>query len=965
MGTATGDLKPSYPLLEQTSDKHLQHLRSRAPEVEAELTPEQQHELKQVLGLSDFIAEQLSHHPEWIQEFFAEDFAKPERQFFSQQLQQLMQNVNSEEQAKAVLRYFRNKQMTRLAWRDFMGRAPLESSLLDLSVLAEALIICARDWLYQDLCNTLGTPCDKKGNPQPLMILGMGKLGGRELNFSSDIDLIFTFPEHGETQGGRRTLDNQQFFIRMGQRLVNLLGQVTTDGFVFRVDMRLRPYGESGPLVVSYSALEDYYQEQGREWERYAMIKARALGPWNRFSDQLHDLLRPFIYRRYIDFSAIDSLRRMKALIAQEVRRRQLTDNIKLGAGGIREVEFVVQSFQLIRGGREPDLRVQNLFTAINTLYELGQIDYLSAEELRQNYCLLRRVENLMQAIADQQTQTLPSHPLDWQRLCFALEMQDEKQLRDVITGAMRSVHRHFRAAVGGEESTDAINDCWTVQLWGCQTPELAQSMLAEHGIEDNEFAPLLRAWCDTISHRTIGPRGRETLDKLMPKLLEEIGLQPLPSHALKPVLGVLEQILTRTTYLELLYENPGARQQLISLCLASPWIASEIAHFPMLLDELIDPSQLYNTTSLDDYASELRQYLLRIPEDDLEQQMEALRQFKLSQQLKIAAADVTGVLPVMEVSDHLTFLAEAIIEQVIQQAWRQITERHGKPIGLEAGQTSFAVVGYGKLGGIELGYGSDLDLVFLHDGDNSGMTDGERPLDVSHFYVKLAQRIQHLFTTRTMSGTLYEVDLRLRPSGSSGLLVSSIEAFADYQFNEAWTWEHQALVRARFIYGDNSLAQRFADIRSQVLQLPRDQQQLCNDVRNMRQKMRDHLLKAPADMFDLKQSRGGITDIEFIAQYLVLANAHAYPELCVWSDNVRIFEVLADLELLPTMTAQLLTQVYCELRDDNHRLTLAGKPGLLPLVEVAQQTQQVYEIFEQVLLPGDVCHDQTPPVTH
>jgi glutamate-ammonia-ligase adenylyltransferase len=954
MGTTTGELKPFHPLLEQVADKQLQQLQSRWPDLETGLTPEQRHELKQVLGLSDFVAEQLCRHPEWLSEFFAEDFAKPERQFFGEQLQQLLHDITDEEQAKHILRLYRNKQMTRLAWRDFMGRAALESSLLDLSVLAEALIIAARDWLYDEMCRALGTPCDKQGQPQPLMILGMGKLGGRELNFSSDIDLIFTFPEHGETQGGRRTLDNQQFFIRMGQRLVNLLGQVTADGFVFRVDMRLRPYGDSGPLVVSYSALEDYYQEQGREWERYAMVKARALGPWNRFSDQLHDLLRPFVYRRYIDFSAIDSLRRMKALIAQEVRRRQLTDNIKLGAGGIREVEFVVQSFQLIRGGREPALRVQNLFTALKTLYELGQMDYLAVEELRQSYQLLRRVENLLQAIADKQTQTLPDNPLDWQRLCYALDIPEEAQLLDAINTAMRSVHRHFRAAVGGEESKDVVNDCWTVQLWSCQTPELAQAMLAEHGIEDTDFAPLLRSWCDNISHRTIGPRGRETLDKLMPKLLEEIGLQPLPSQALKPVLGVLEQILTRTTYLELLYENPGARQQLISLCLASPWIASELARFPVLLDELIDPAQLYNTTSLDDYASELRQYLLRIPEDDLEQQMEALRQFKLSQQLKIAAADVTGVLPIMEVSDHLTFLAEAIIEQVVQQAWQQVTARHGAPAGLASGQTGFAVVGYGKLGGIELGYGSDLDLVFLHHGQSGTVTDGERPLDVGHFYVKLAQRIQHLFTTRTVSGTLYDVDLRLRPSGASGLLVSSIEAFSDYQFNEAWTWEHQALVRARFIYGDNSLAQRFVEIRNQVLQQPREMQQLARDVREMRQKMREHLLKAPSGMFDLKQSAGGITDIEFIAQFLVLAHAHEHPELCMWSDNVRIFEVLADLELLPTMTAQLLTQVYCQLRDDNHRLTLAGKPGQLAVADVAPQVKQVSEIYAQVLQSND-----------
>ena len=367
--------KPFSELLCKQAGKHWHLLVERWPEVVTELSLIEQQELQRVMGLSDYVATQLCRHPEWIAPFFSGQLTRLDRQDFADEIQSLLDPVTQEETAKSVLRNYRNRQMVRLAWRDFMGYSPLQESLLDLSVLAEALIIGARDWLYREMCQSLGTPCDCDGKPQPLMILGMGKLGGRELNFSSDIDLIFTFPEHGETQGGRRSLDNQQFFIRMGQRLVNLLGQVTVDGFVFRVDMRLRPYGESGPLVVSYSALEDYYQEQGRDWERYAMVKARALGPWTQYSDELHDLLRPFVYRRYIDFSAIDSLRRMKRLIAQEVRRRQLKDNIKLGAGGIREVEFVVQSFQLIRGGREPALRSQSLFDAIDTLFSLGQLE--------------------------------------------------------------------------------------------------------------------------------------------------------------------------------------------------------------------------------------------------------------------------------------------------------------------------------------------------------------------------------------------------------------------------------------------------------------------------------------------------------------------------------------------------------------------------------------------------------------
>nr|WP_144212822.1 bifunctional [glutamate--ammonia ligase]-adenylyl-L-tyrosine phosphorylase/[glutamate--ammonia-ligase] adenylyltransferase [Shewanella donghaensis] len=919
------------------------------PEVTEKLNKAQQNELKSVLGLSDYVAEQLCRNPEWIELLFNGLLTEVDRQLFSDELKRLLSVLTTEDSVKKTLRNFRNFQMVRIAWRDFLNYSDVQSSLLDLSALAEALVIAARDWLYTDMCQQIGTPTDEEGNPQPLLILGMGKLGGRELNFSSDIDLIFTFPEHGETIGGRRAQANQQFFIKMGQRLICLLDQITVDGFVFRVDMRLRPYGESGPLVVSFSGLEDYYQEQGRDWERYAMVKARVLGPWTQFSDDLHDLLRPFVYRRYIDFSAIDSLRKMKQLIAQEVRRRKLTDNIKLGAGGIREVEFVVQSFQLIRGGREPSLRQQSLFGAIDTLYNLGQLEYLAVDELKHSYILLRRVENLLQAIDDKQTQTLPDNSTDWRRLCHAMHETDEQVLRSKIAQAMANIHRHFNDTVGGDHEQDS-SDHWTSQLWHITDEENALALFAEHLVDDDNLWPTLYDWRSNFLKRSIGPRGRETLEKLMPKLLAELLDQPIPSDAFKAVSGVLDKILTRTTYLELLCENPGARQQLISLCCASPWIAEELANFPMLLDELIDPSQLYDTTSIDDYPSELRQYLLRVPEDDMEQQMEALRQFKLSQQLKIAAADVTGVLPVMEVSDHLTFLAEAIIEQVVLQAWHQVASRHGTPEGTSPEKMGFAIIGYGKLGGIELGYGSDLDLVFLHNHQGPGATDGKRPIDNGHFYLKLAQRIVHLFATRTTSGELYEVDMRLRPSGASGLLVSEIEQYREYQREEAWNWEHQALVRSRFVYGDHQLAARFSEIRTEILSHERKLPELAKLVRDMRTKMRDHLLKVTKDKFDLKQSAGGIADIEFIAQYLVLAYANTNHELSIWSDNVRIFQVLAELEILPMMTAQHLTQTYCWLRDENHRLTLQRKKGEIDAEMAMRNVSEIINIYQHIL---------------
>ncbi len=479
--------KPLSAIISEVADRYWQRINDVFPELANELTKEQGEELYRIMGLSDFIADQLCRHPQWILSLFNGELNNLSRSEFDKDLHGLLSECQSEDEANRVLRCYRNKQMVRLAWRDFLGYASLEDSLLDLSALAEALIISARDWLYIQACKQYGTPMDSEGNPQPLIILGMGKLGGRELNFSSDIDLIFTFPEHGETQGGRRAIENQQFFIRMGQRLVNMLHQVTVDGFVYRVDMRLRPYGESGPLVVSFSGLEDYYQEQGRDWERYAMVKARALGPWTAFSDELHFMLRPFVYRRYIDFSAIESLRKMKQLITQEVRRRQLTDNIKLGAGGIREVEFVVQSFQLIRGGREPSLRQQSLFAAIETLYQLGQLEYLAVDELKQSYLLLRRVENLLQGIGDQQTQTLPDSGLNWYRLCHCMGMASEAELRTHIESAMSKIHRHFIETVGGR-TQDEEADLWTQQLWIAYEDDDAQTLIKEQMIDDPEL---------------------------------------------------------------------------------------------------------------------------------------------------------------------------------------------------------------------------------------------------------------------------------------------------------------------------------------------------------------------------------------------------------------------------------------------------------------------------------------------
>ncbi|GLS83195.1 bifunctional [glutamate--ammonia ligase]-adenylyl-L-tyrosine phosphorylase/[glutamate--ammonia-ligase] adenylyltransferase [Paraferrimonas haliotis] len=916
--------KQQLQIVTKVKQQYWQQLTEKWQAPEQVLSASQCQLLEQILSCSDFVANQLIRRPEWIEAMLIDgELFKPQRHLdYRQRLSHQLRDCGNDDQAKQILRRFRNREMVLIAWRDFCALAPLRESLVHLSELAQAIILESRDWLTKTMMAANGIPMDEHGVEQQLLVIGMGKLGGRELNYSSDIDLIFCFGEHGHTQGGRRSLENQAYFIRLGQRLVNLLHQVTVDGFCYRVDMRLRPFGDSGPLVVSFQAMEDYYQEQGREWERYAMVKGRVLGERNQAVVELSELMRPFVYRRYLDFSAVESLRKMKQMIAQEVRRRQLTDNIKLGQGGIREVEFAVQSLQLIRGGREPSLRTQSLYKGLQQLHQLGQISALQKQQLQDNYDLLRRVENLLQAINDQQTQTLPDNELDWARLCIGCGYDDSQALRKAINHAMEQIHQVFLDTIG-DDNDDTQQPSWCQSLWQSYQEDVALAIASEVLAHSEAFVAQLSQWRTMSSKRRTGARGRETLDKLMPCIIEDCSSYKQPHLVLQRVTQVLDKILTRTTYLELLLENPGARAQLLRLCQASPWITEQLARFPLLLDELIDPVLLYNPTPLNEYSSELRQYLLRIGEDDLEGQMEALRQFKLAQQLKIAAADVTGVLPLMEVSDHLTFLAEAVIEQVVNQAWQQVTERHGTPPGLAKGETGFVVAAYGKAGGIELGYGSDLDLVFLHQSLDGQTQGSDRSIDAKHFYLKLAQRILHLFSTRTPSGILYEVDMRLRPSGASGLLVSELDSFADYQQNEAWVWEHQALIRSRVVYGAPELAGRYSRIRSAVLSKGIEPEKLKQEVRDMRKKMRDHLLNS-ADDIDLKQGVGGITDIEFIAQYLVLAHAPAHLSLCRWSDNVRIFEQLAETEIIPFEQAQLLINAYCTLRNASHRKTLS-----------------------------------------
>ncbi|MEB2515561.1 bifunctional [glutamate--ammonia ligase]-adenylyl-L-tyrosine phosphorylase/[glutamate--ammonia-ligase] adenylyltransferase [Pseudomonas sp. YuFO20] len=933
-------------------------------------TPERWAQFARVTAASDFVTEQSVRDPRMLLELVQS--GELDRSFASGELcAQIAAAVNlaeTDDQLGRALRRQRARHQVRIIWRDLTRQADLIQTCRDLSDMADASIDQAYQWLYARHCQQFGVPTGRRsGEPQQMVVLGMGKLGAVELNLSSDIDLIFAYPEGGETVGVKRSLDNQEFFIRLGQRLIKALDPMTVDGFVFRVDMRLRPYGSSGALVLSFNALEQYYQDQGRDWERYAMIKSRVVAGDQVAGAQLQEMLRPFVYRRYLDFSAIEALRTMKQLIQQEVRRKGMADNIKLGSGGIREVEFIAQAFQLIHGGRDLSLQQRPLLKVLSTLEGQGYLPPAVISELREGYEFLRYTEHAIQAIADRQTQMLPDGVQDQARIAFMLGFADWSAFHEQLMYWRGRVAWHFGQVIAdpdeeqGAESEVVVGGEW-LPLWEeAQDEEAACRQLQEGGFLDASKA--LKALANLRGSpqlRAMQRLGRERLDAFIPRLLAQAVEHANPDLVLERVLPLVEAVARRSAYLVLLTENPGALRRLLTLCAASPWIAEQITRFPLLLDELLNEGRLFKPPLAPELAAELRERLTRIPEDDLEQQMEALRHFKLAHRLRVAASEIAGSLPLMKVSDYLTWLAEAILEQVLALAWRQTVAKYGTPLRTDGTlcDPGFIIVGYGKVGGLELGHGSDLDLVFIHDGDPQAETDGPKSIDGAQFFTRLGQRIIHLLTAQTNSGQLYEVDMRLRPSGASGLLVSSLGAFARYQENEAWTWEHQALVRARVLVGSEDVGRAFEQVRAAILGKARDLPTLRQEVSEMRAKMRDNLgskstaagtganaFEATAP-FDLKQDAGGIVDIEFMVQYAALAWSETHPPLLRWTDNIRILEELEKAGLMPVEDASLLREAYKAYRSAAHRQALQKDAGVIPGDQFADERRQVMRIW-------------------
>lgn len=1147
---------------------------------------DQQKDLLYVLSLSDFVAKTMIQYPHECAQLIADGAL--ESPFYSLDItdeinERIVPNI-SDSELKKRLRILRRVHMVPIAWRDLTGKADIEEVFVSLSNLAEGIVCRTIDVVRASMETAFGQAYDKQGAVMPLLVLGMGKLGGGELNFSSDIDLICCYPYDGQTTGGARSITFQEYFTKVVQRFSNLLAETTADSFCYRIDLRLRPFGDAGPLVSSFDALSVYYETQGRTWERYALVKARLLGDyhfWGDYGDELIEMLRPFVYRRYLDYGAIESLRKLKHMIEAEVRRRNLGDNFKLGSGGIREIEFIAQVFELMRGGRMQELVERSLRKTLRNISKLQLLPDEVCQNLDVCYIYLRRLENITQMLSDKQTQTLPTTEKDRMRVAIGMNKGSFAELTAELDQIRNKVHHEFVAVMRDDDSSQDEMSTENVELWesSLSADELASilaPLLAEHlppeakaKVENNassisasntanagntatggntansgnavpaansgmpaqeakvataaastaaaqsapapqaattstasttsssarrplgnsmaarmvaagrrsmfgggsfssaaaraaaaakakakaesdsagvastavsssavnstakvndiaattsasaaqgsttlaataataassatttaaaaasatsdssvtvsvSTAPLPEAIQQealqlaqgiiqlhhTLARLPVGPIGRETLVRLMPKIIRAVTKYKNAAALFNKVALLLEKVALRTTYLQLLLENNGTREKLLSLLNGNNFAGALISAHPILLDELIAPRYFKMPPHPDEYLAWLNERLLRIDPDDLEEQMEELRLFKKTMVLRIAMSDQSQSLPLMKISDSLTWLAEAILREISMLAWRQTVQKYGAPRDRNFQDPGFAIIAYGKLGGIELGYKSDLDMVFIREVSDeltAGVPNAEgeitNSVPAAMFYQRFVQRFMHLCTTRMSGGVLYDLDMRLRPDGDSGVLMTDLEAYDNYQKNRAWTWEHQALVRARAVAGSPKVIEGFNKIRDEVLRTPRDEQQLSDDVYAMRMKMRNYLDRSSDKLFDLKQGRGGMVDIEFIAQYLLLREAPRHKDMVLWSDNVRIFDECARLGILTEETTATLKNAYLAIRECYHRVSLADLPRIVALEDRPKACDDVVVIFDRIF--HDAAERFVPP---
>ena len=842
-----------------------------------------------VLEFSPFLKQLVHRHPEWLDELQTtgrlENTSPPDAEVLATEIEK--SGLDS------ALRQFRNREMMRLIWRDLNELAPVDEVLADLSTLADVCLQAAVRFHSLALENKYGIPRSTDGQAQKIIIIGLGKLGGGELNLSSDVDIIFCYPEQGICDG-RRGLANEQFFTRLARSIIRSLSEMTADGFCFRVDTRLRPFGDSGPLVSSFAALEQYYQREGRDWERYALIKARPVAGDIVSGEQLLGILKPFVYRRYIDFGAIEALRDMHTNVREDALRKDRLDDIKRGPGGIREIEFLVQTFQLLRGGREPDLQTPSIFEAASNLQKLQLLSNDMVLEILAAYRFLRKTENRIQALHDQQTHRVPTGD-DGLRVARAMGYAEMADFQLALEQTRNKVQALFEESLPqpGESADDT-------KPWHAYWQRIRNSSQDDNPDID-EWQPLA-AFIKRLNRLSLSQRASQRLDQFMPLLLERFDALSPDDAVINRVLDLVSAICRRSAYLSLLVQNPDASKRMLELFTTSKRIAEAVTRYPALLDELIDPSLgAYPPTRKDIQAGTQR---ILDNNNDTETTLQDLNYFKQMISLRIAVAVLKSTMSAFEASMALTQLAESLVQAVLFLSRLEMTSRHGHIPGPE-----LVVVAYGSLGACALGFDSDLDLIFLFQ-PVSAESDGPRPLSAERYHTSVARRMLSLMSATTASGRLYSIDARLRPNGRAGMLVSSVDAFRRYQQEEAWVWELQALTRARPFAGDTQTTHDFASIRENVLTIARDMNQVKSDVLAMRERLRtEH-----GDANPLKHGRGGLLDIEFVVQLGLLLNAAEHPDVIRFTQVGHQLKALHECGWINAGAFKILDSAYLQL---------------------------------------------------
>lgn len=892
------------------------------------------HTLDTLRTVSPYANHWLNRYPQWLEKL-------------PQPRQPLLIKSQDESALMAELRLYKHESQIKLLYALLNQTLDQSAFLHEISQLASDLVQSALDFHFKALCTRYGTPLDKNGNPQNLTILGMGKLGGFELNFSSDIDLIFTYQSSGEIHHANKTTDFETFYRKLAQKLIATLDNPTEHGFVYRVDMRLRPFGQSGPLALSHDAMEQYYLLHGRDWERYALMKARPIAGDIDGGLQLLKALKPFIYRRYLDYAALRAIVDMKHNINEQIKADGMERHLKLGAGGIREAEFAVQAMQMVYGGQYPRLQQSHFQSALQALGELEFWNKAQVEQLQQAYLVLRSLENALQFKDEQQTHQLPDTREDWERLALACGYESISALKESHAWARRTIHEHYQTIFAQHHQSHPKNDSLN---WQDLNTEALQNYLKNQNLDQYLNEEQLEAISQHTTHlarhlnwHRLPEKTIHHLNQLLPRLLRQTA-QKQHLQGLMGILELIEAVASRSTYIDLLASRPELIAYLFDIAQQSAWLMRFICEHPLVLDDILqERHQLESKSAL---AQDLNE---RIQGLDDENFIHALRDFKHAQVFKIAWADLHQRIGLMEVSDRLSDLAELTLAQAYHHAQSALVKKHGYPRHSNGGKALYAIVGYGKLGGLELGYGSDLDLLFVFDDGDGGETDGTKSIDNLTFFTRLSQRILNILSAASQSGVLYQTDTRLRPSGQSGPLACNIQAFARYQAENAWTWEHQALTRSRWLLGDEPLKQAFNDIRHHILTQAREPKRLREEVLAMREKMHANQPSRTPEQFHLKHDKGGLIDVEFMVQYLLLKHSHQEPVLTRMSDNIRQLAALEATGILSSSHAMTLRDAYRRMRNEAHHCTLGDKSRVVSAKAWADLRQKVQRIWAEV----------------